>query len=119
MKPGCHAGDPQENFRASARSNSSCQTFWKEETPSMTIAVLEKEVMALPPASRVRFVEKVLASVDDFVTPGIEKAWQKELERRAVEIRAGRAKGIPAGKVMAQARRKVNEARRLSSAGRK
>ena len=36
----------------------------------MTIAVLEKEAMALPPASRVRLVEKILASVDDFVTPG-------------------------------------------------
>ena len=85
----------------------------------MTIAVLEKEVMALPPASRVRLVEKLLASVDDFVTPGIAGAWQKELERRAAEIRAGRAEAIPADKVMAQARRKVNEARRLSSARRK
>ena len=85
----------------------------------MTIAVLEKEVMALPPVSRVRLVEKVLASVDDFVTPGIARAWQKELERRVTEIRDGRAEGIPADKVMAQARRKVNEARRLSSARRK
>ena len=85
----------------------------------MTIAVLEKEAMALPPASRVRLVEKLLASVDDFVTPGIAGAWQKELECRAAEIRAGRAKGIPEAKVMAQARRKVNETRRLSSARRK
>ena len=85
----------------------------------MTIAVLEKEVMALPPASRVRLVEKLLASVDDFVTPGIAGAWQKELERRAAEIRAGQAEGIPAEKVMAQARRKANEARRLSSGRRK
>jgi putative addiction module component (TIGR02574 family) len=85
----------------------------------MTIAVLEKEVMALPPASRLRFVEKVLASVDDFVTPGIAKAWQKELERRTVEIRTGREKGISSDEVTALARRKVNEARRLSSARRK
>ena len=85
----------------------------------MTIAVLEKEAMALPPALRVRLMEKILASVDDFVTPGIAGAWQKELERRAAEIRSGRAEGIPADKVMAQARRKVNEARRLSSARRK
>ncbi len=85
----------------------------------MTLAVLEKEVMALPPASRVRFVEKVLASVDDFVTPGIAKAWRKELERRVAGIRAGQEEGIPADEVTALARRKVNEARRLSSARRK
>ena len=85
----------------------------------MTIAVLEKEAMALPPASRVRLVEKLLASVDNFVTPGIAAAWQKELERRVVEIRAGRADGISADAAMAQARRKVHEARRLSSTRRK
>jgi putative addiction module component (TIGR02574 family) len=86
-----------------------------EDTSFMTLAVLEKEAMALPPASRVRLVEKILASVDDFVTPGISKAWQKELKRRAAEIRTGRAEGIPEDKVIAQARRKLNEARRLSS----
>jgi putative addiction module component (TIGR02574 family) len=85
----------------------------------MTLAVLEKEVMALPPASRVRFVEKVLASVEDFVTPSIAKAWQKELARRSAGIRARREEGIPADDVTAMARRKVNEARRLSSARRK
>jgi putative addiction module component (TIGR02574 family) len=82
----------------------------------MTLAVLKKEVMALPPASRVRLVEKVLASVDDFVSPGVATAWRKELERRTAEIRAGQAESIPADKVMARALRKANEARRLSSA---
>lgn len=85
----------------------------------MTIAALEKEVLALPASSRVRIAEKLLASVDDFATPGIAKAWENELERRVNEIRADRTEGIPADKVMAEARRKVNEARRLSSAGRK
>lgn len=85
----------------------------------MTIAALEKEVLALPALSRVRIAEKLLASVDDFATPEIAKAWETELERRVNEIRADRTGGIPADKVMAEARRKVNEARRLSSAGRK
>jgi len=85
----------------------------------MTIAALEKEVLALPVSSRVRIAEKILASVEDFVTPEIAKAWENELERRTKEIRAGRTEGIPAGEVVAEARRKVNEARRLSSARRK
>ncbi len=85
----------------------------------MTIAALEKEVLALPASSRVRIAEKILASVDDFATRGIAKAWEDELERRAEEIRGGRAEGIPADKVAAEARRKLNEARRLSSARRK
>ena len=85
----------------------------------MTIAALEKEVLALPASSRVRIAEKILASVDDFATQGIAKAWESELERRTKEIKEGHMEGIPADKVVAEARRKVNEARRLSSARRK
>ena len=48
----------------------------------MTIAALEKEVLALPVSSRVRIAEKILASVEDFVTPEIAKAWENELELR-------------------------------------
>jgi len=85
----------------------------------MTIAALEREVLALPASSRVRFAEKILASVDDFVTPAIAKAWERELERRVREIKEGRAQRIPAEQVSAEARRKVNEARRVSSTRRK
>jgi putative addiction module component (TIGR02574 family) len=85
----------------------------------MTLAALEKEVLARPPSSRVRIAEKILASVDDFVTPALAKAWESELERRTKEIKEGRAGGIAADEVLAEARRKVNEARRLSSARRK
>jgi len=85
----------------------------------MTTAALERVVLALPASSRVRIAEKILASVDDFATQGIAKAWENELELRTKEIRGGRTEGIPAGKVAAEARRKLNEARRLSSARRK
>ena len=85
----------------------------------MTFAALEKEVLALPAKSRVRIAERILASVDEFVTPAIAKAWESELERRTKEIKEGRVEGIPADKVAAEARRKLNEARRLSSARRK
>lgn len=85
----------------------------------MTIAALERQALALPTASRVRLVERLLASIDDFSTPAIKKAWESELETRVKEIREGKAEGISAEKVSATARRKVNEARRLSSARRK
>jgi putative addiction module component (TIGR02574 family) len=91
----------------------------KGETSPMTIAALERQALALPAASRVRLAEKILASITEFTTPGIKKAWEAELASRAKEIKEGGAEGIPAEQVSAAARRKVNEARRLSSARRK
>jgi len=85
----------------------------------MTIAALEKQALALPPASRLRLAEKILASITEFATPAIEKLWEAELARRTKEIKEGRAEGVPEDQVSAAARRKVNEARRLSSARRK
>lgn len=85
----------------------------------MTIASLERQALALPAASRVRLAEKILASITEFTTPGIQKAWEAKLAGRVNEIRAGRAEGVPAEHVSAAARRKVNEARRLSSNRRK
>lgn len=85
----------------------------------MTIAALERQALALPTASRVRLLEKLLASIDDFTTPAIKKAWETELEIRVNQIRGGKAEEVPADKVSALARRKVNEARRLSSARRR
>lgn len=82
----------------------------------MTIAALERQALALPTASRVRLVERLLASIDDFTTPAIKKSWESELETRVSQIRGGEAEEVPASKVSASARRKVNEARRLSSA---
>ncbi len=85
----------------------------------MTIAALERQALALPAASRVRLAEKILASITEFTTPGIERAWEAELATRTKEIKEARAEAIPAEQVSAAARRKVNEARRLSSARRK
>ena len=85
----------------------------------MTVRVLEKEVLGLPPRSRVRLAERIIESIDDYADPGLEKDWDKEIERRVTEIESGAEKGIPAGQVMKEARRALNEARRLSSARRK
>ena len=78
--------------------------------------VLEKEVLELPPRSRVRLAERIIESIADYADPDLRAAWDDEIERRVQEIQSGAEKGIPAGKVMKDARRALNETRRLSSA---
>ena len=85
----------------------------------MTIRALEKEVLDLPPRSRVRFAEKIIESVDDFTSPETEAAWSEEIGRRVTEIESGKARGIPASQGMAKARRALHEARQISPARRK
>jgi len=85
----------------------------------MIIRVLEKEVLELPPRSRVRLAERIIESIDDYAAPELEAAWNDEIERRVKEIQSGAEKGVPAGDVMKEARRALNETRGLPSARRK
>ena len=85
----------------------------------MTIRALEKEVLDLPPRSRIRMAEKILESVDDFTSSEIETAWDREIERRVSDLESGKVKGIPATQAMDKARRALNEARKISSVRRK
>lgn len=85
----------------------------------MRFRVLEKEVLDLSPRSRVRLAERIIESIDDYATPELEAAWDDEIERRVNDIQSGTEKGIPAEDVMKEARRALNETRRLPSARRK
>lgn len=76
---------------------------------------IEKKVLKWPPAKRVALAEKLMASVEDFASPEIEAAWNTEVATRMKDIREGRADGIPAEQVMAGARKKLHEARRLAA----
>jgi len=73
----------------------------------------------LPPRSRVRLAEKIIESIDDYADPKLRADWESEIERRVKEIETGAEKGIPAGQVMREARRALNETRRVPSARRK
>ena len=84
----------------------------------MTLRGLEKEVLGLPPRTRLRLVDKIIASMDEFVDPKVAAAWEKEIQHRVREIQSGTEPGIPAGQVMQTARQALNEARRLPSARR-
>lgn len=80
---------------------------------------IEEKVLNWPAEKRIKLAEKLMASVEDFASPAVEAAWNAEIEARVNEIREGRAEGIPAEQVMAEARKKLDEARRLSSARRR
>ena len=80
---------------------------------------IEEKVLRWPATQRIELAEKLMASVEDFATPHIESAWNKEIKERVTEIREGRAAGIPAEEVMKEARKKLHEARRLSPARRR
>ncbi|MBE0545146.1 MAG: addiction module protein [Verrucomicrobia bacterium] len=86
----------------------------------MTVALKKKagELAAhLTPKQRVEFTEVLMAGVDDFVNPEIERAWAKEIKRRLEELHSGKVKPIPAARVHAVMRRRLNEikAHRISS----
>jgi putative addiction module component (TIGR02574 family) len=80
----------------------------------MTLRVLEKEVLDLPPRSRVRLAERIIESIDDYADPQLEADWEDEIERRVKEIRSGAEKGIPAAQVMREARRALRDRARIT-----
>jgi len=68
---------------------------------------LESEVLQLPTAARARLAERLLASLDTETDPQNEELWLAEAERRLDEIENGRAKGIPADRVIADVRSRL------------
>jgi putative addiction module component (TIGR02574 family) len=79
----------------------------------MTLRLLEKEVLELPPRSRVRLAEKIIDSINDYATPELEAALDDEIERRVKGIQSGAEHGIPVEDVMKDARRALNETHRF------
>ena len=84
----------------------------------MTIAqeTLAKQALKWPATRRIELAEERLASGESFATPEIQAAWAEEIGARVTEIRDGRADGITAKEALLEARKKLHEARHLSSA---
>jgi putative addiction module component (TIGR02574 family) len=76
---------------------------------------IENEVLKWPPAERVGLAERLLESVTDFATEEIDLAWRAEIARRVVEVESGHVSDIPSDEVFSQARKRLNEARQISS----
>ena len=66
------------------------------------LEILEAEALKLVPEERARLADRLLASLAE--DPEIEEAWAAEIERRIVEIEAGRAPMVPAAEAIARAR---------------
>jgi len=76
---------------------------------------IESEVLKWSPTERVSLAERLLESVGDFADQGIDKAWRAEIARRVKEVESGKEVGIPSDEVFSEARKKLNEARQVSS----
>jgi putative addiction module component (TIGR02574 family) len=70
----------------------------------MTLRVLEKEALSLPPRSRLRLAERIIESIEDYADTELEAAWGDEVERRVRGIQSGTEQGIPAEQIMPEAR---------------
>jgi putative addiction module component (TIGR02574 family) len=55
--------------------------------------------LALPPSSRAQLAERLLASLDAPLQPGIDELWAQEAEDRIEAYEAGKLRGIPGEKV--------------------
>jgi putative addiction module component (TIGR02574 family) len=71
-----------------------------------SVQKLKKELGALPAADRAMLVRFLIDSLDQEQESAEVAAFEKELERRVAEIKAGKAHGIPAEEVFAKLREK-------------
>jgi hypothetical protein len=70
----------------------------------MSYAELKTRALRLRPAQRAKLVNVLIRTLDkDEEAP----LTLEELDRRSEELRSGRVKGFPAGKVIAAARRRL------------
>ena len=69
---------------------------------SLTVEVLEAEVMSLSASDRTRLIEKLIVSLD--AEPDVEAAWVAEVERRHAEIESGAVALLPGAGTLARMR---------------
>ncbi|MDO8541739.1 MAG: addiction module protein [Opitutaceae bacterium] len=72
----------------------------------MTVAQILTTAQALPPQERETLCTRLAETLDAPLSPE-EQAWAAVAERRAEDLRSGKAKGMPAEEVFAKARRKL------------
>jgi putative addiction module component (TIGR02574 family) len=71
---------------------------------STSVEELAAKAQELSPEDRARLAENLLASLQDEPQSEVEAAWDREIERRVEQVRAGTAHLIPAEDVHADAR---------------
>ena len=76
----------------------------KERRMSTSVEELAAKAQELSLEDRARLAENLLSSLQDEPESEVEAAWDREIERRVEEVRAGTARLIPAEDVHAEAR---------------
>lgn len=71
---------------------------------STLVEELSARARALPPEDRARLAEDLLESLQEDSETEAEAAWDREIERRVREVKAGTVQLIPAEDVHAAAR---------------
>lgn len=69
---------------------------------------IASDAMKLPLRDRVRLAQRLVASLDDQIEPGVEALWMAEAERRFEELRSGKVAGIDAAEAFKNAREALN-----------
>ncbi|MCX7005170.1 MAG: addiction module protein [bacterium] len=76
---------------------------------------LVDDLMALPLATRAILAEKLVESVDDYAGEDVQRAWHAEIARRVEAYESGKVATLGAEAVMNDARKVLDEVRRVSS----
>lgn len=76
---------------------------------------LAEELLSLPTAFRAYLADRLVDSIDQYADPEIEAAWRSEVERRLEEYEQGKVEGISSEEVFREARKSLDEARKISS----
>ena len=71
---------------------------------SIALKKIEDDALKLSARSRARLAERLITSLEEATEPQAEREWLLEIERRSVELKSGKVKGAPAGKVFKKAR---------------
>ncbi len=67
---------------------------------SKALERIEGEALKLPARSRARLARRLILSLDETAAePQAEREWILEIERRFAELKGGKVKAIPVGKV--------------------
>ncbi len=108
------------NRHPSWRVNEFANTVGLLHPLHMTIALKRKAeafVTRLKPEDRVEVADMLHASLPRAYENGVERAWEKEIDRRLDECESGKSEALPSRQVHAAVRRRLNEikVRRVSS----
>lgn len=74
---------------------------------SVSLQDLEREARRLPPEERESLINSLITTLDDELLTDVDKAWLEEVERRRLELRAGKIVGIPASDVFDSIRQEL------------